>query len=68
MKIMQKIYLPDKGSVTRLAKDVGVTTRTVQYALRFTTWGEQPDLIRKRAMKFYHGVLIERPFKKSKAK
>jgi hypothetical protein len=60
---MQRILLLERGSLKKLAKDVGVHTRTVQHALKFLTEGEQPDLIRNRALKFYNGVLVERPIK-----
>lgn len=60
---MYKILLPERGYLQKLAKDVGVTTRTVQYALRFVSEGDQPDLIRERAIKFYGGILIKRPVK-----
>lgn len=60
---MHKIYLPERGTLGKLAKDIGVTTRTVQYALKYITEGEQPDLIRERAVKYYNGVIIKRPIR-----
>lgn len=57
---MHKIII-ERGVLTRIAKDIGCSTRTVQNALRFVTEGEQPDLIRDRAINFYSGVLIKKP-------
>lgn len=57
---MQKIIV-DYGVQKKLAKDVGCSTRSVQSALRFVTEGEQPDLIRVKAIRDYNGLLIKKP-------
>lgn len=59
---MNKIIV-DRGVQTKLAKDIGCSTRSVQNALRFVTEGEQPDLIRIKAIRDYNGVLIKRKSK-----
>ena len=53
--------LYERGTVVKLAKRFGVTEATVRLALRFATEGEQPDLIRKLALKEYGCVLRRKP-------
>ena len=53
--------LYERGTVVKLAKRFGVTEATVRLALRFATEGEQPDLIRKLALKEYGCVLRKKP-------
>lgn len=45
--------LYSRGVIPMLAKRFGVTEPTVRNALRFATYGEQPDLIRETAIKEY---------------
>jgi len=59
---MHKISIP-RGALPKIANHAGVTTRTVQSALSFATEGEQPDLIRHIAMKYYNGIVVKRPIK-----
>lgn len=47
------------GTSIKLAKEMGVSDKTVRDALRFATEGEQPDLIRKKAVKEYGGIPID---------
>ena len=56
---MQKIIV-DYGVQKKLAKEIGCSTRSIQSALRFVTEGEQPDLIRIKAIRDYKGILIKR--------
>lgn len=44
------------GTITKLATELGVNERTVRQALRFATEGEQPDLIRQKAVLNYGGT------------
>lgn len=55
--------LYEKGTIPKLAKRFGVTENTVRNALRFTTEGEQPDLIRSTALKEYGCALSQKPIK-----
>ncbi len=55
---MQKILMKH-GTSIKLAREMGVSDRTVRDALRFVTEGEQPDLIRKKAVSEYGGVPID---------
>lgn len=52
---MQKILMKH-GTAIKLANEVGVSDKTVRDALRFVTEGEQPDLIRSKAVKNYGGI------------
>lgn len=61
MTIFRHRILYEKGTIPKLAKRFGVTETTVRNALRFTTEGEQPDLIREIAIKEYGCVLNRRP-------
>lgn len=58
-EIMQDKYkiLYEKGVVSKLSSRFGVTEQTVRNALRFSTEGNQPDLIREVALKEYGCVL-----------
>lgn len=47
----------EKGVVSKLSSRFGVTEQTVRNALRFSTEGNQPDLIREVALKEYGCVL-----------
>lgn len=55
---MQKILMK-YGTITKLAIEMGVNEKTVREALRFVTEGEQPDLIRKKAVSEYGGIPID---------
>lgn len=61
MTIFRHRILYEKGVIPQLAKRFNVSENTVRYALRFATEGEQPDLIRKIAIKEYGCVLNRRP-------
>ena len=52
LKLTDRLLVPF-GAVRKLAKDCGVTERTVQEALRGTRDTETQRLIRKRAVEFY---------------
>lgn len=57
-----------KGVISALAADFSVTPATVRNALRFSTVGEQPDLIREKAIKDYNCVISNVPLKYNKKK
>lgn len=57
MKVVRYKILYEKGVVSKLSSRFGVTDQTVRNALRFSTEGEQPDLIREVALKEYGCVL-----------
>lgn len=61
MAIYKHRILYEKGVIPKLAKRFGVTENTVRNALRFTTEGEQPDLIRTIALKEYGCALSQKP-------
>lgn len=52
----RRIILP-YGGTAKIAKHFGVTMQTVRNALKFTTDGELPDMIRKEAIQNYGGAL-----------
>ena len=66
MAIYRHRILYEKGVIPKLAKRFGVTENTVRNALRFTTEGEQPDLIRSTALKEYGCALSAKPLTLSK--
>lgn len=47
------------GTIIKLAKEMGLNEKTVREALRFVTEGEQPDLIRKKAVLEYGGIPLD---------
>lgn len=61
MAILRPKILYERGVIPKLAKRFSVTENTVRNALRFTTEGEQPDLIRQIAIKEYGCVISQRP-------
>ena len=61
MAIYRARILYEKGTIPKLAKRFGVTENTVRNALRFTTEGEQPELIRPVALKEYGCALSQKP-------
>lgn len=61
MTIYKARILYDKGVIKKLAADFSVSDHTVRNALRFVTEGEQPDLIRKAAIKYYGCVMTKKP-------
>lgn len=61
MTTVRPKILYERGVIRRIAKRFGVTERTVLNALRFVTEGEQPNLIRKVAIKEYGCVLSNKP-------
>lgn len=52
--------LYERGMIKALASHFGVTDQTVRNALRGITEGEQPDLIRREALK--RGA-VQKPFR-----
>lgn len=50
----------DRGVVKRLSYEIGCSERTVRDALRFCTDGQQPNLIRLKAVRDYGGVVIRK--------
>lgn len=61
MAIYKAKILYEKGVIPKLAKRFGVTENTVRNALRFTTEGDQPDLIRQTALNEYGCVISKKP-------
>ena len=61
MTIYRHRILYEKGVIPKLAKRFNVSENTVRYALRFSTEGEQPDLIRKIALNEYGCVISKKP-------
>ena len=61
MTIYKARILYDKGVIQKLAKHFNVSDHTVRNALRFVTEGEQPDAIRKEALKYYCCVMTKKP-------
>lgn len=61
MSTYKSEILYKRGVIPRVAKRFGVTEATVRNAFRFSTEGEQPDLIRKTAIKEYGCVLTQTP-------
>ena len=61
MAIYKPSILYGKGVVQKLAKHFSVSDHTVRNALRFVTEGEQPDAIRKVALKYYGCVMTKKP-------
>lgn len=53
--------LYEKGVIPKIAKRFGVSEQTVRAAFRFATEGDQPDLIRKVAIKEYGCMLQKKP-------
>lgn len=52
----KRIVVP-MGNVKRIAEALGVSDQAVRNALRYITQGEQPDRIRKEALKNYGGAV-----------
>lgn len=52
---MQRILMKH-GTSIKLSQEMGVSDRTVREALRFATEGQQPDLIRQKAVRDYGGI------------
>lgn len=61
MTIFRHRILYEKGVISKLAKRFNVSDHTIRNALRFSTEGEQPDLIRKTALEEYGCVLSKKP-------
>lgn len=61
MTIFKHRILYEKGVISRLAVRFNVSEHTIRNALRFTTEGEQPDLIRKVALDEYGCALSRKP-------
>lgn len=61
MELYKARILYEKGTIPKLAKRFGVTENTVRNALRFATEGEQPDLIRRIALREYGCALVKKP-------
>lgn len=68
MTIYKAKILYEKGVVPKLAKRFGVTDNTVRNALRFTTEGDQPDLIRKTALNEYGCAISKKPIIRTERK
>lgn len=52
----KEIIVPH-GAIKKIAKDIGCAEPTVRYAIRGIIDTQNADLIRKRAIDFYGGVL-----------
>lgn len=63
MTVFRYKILYERGVIEKLAKRFGVSGHTVRNALRFSTEGEQPDLIRKVALEEYGCSLNKKPVK-----
>lgn len=61
MAIYKPTILYEKGAIKKLAKHFNVSDHTVRNALRFVTEGEQPDAIRRVAVKYYGCVMKKKP-------
>lgn len=61
MSLCKPRILYEKGVIPKLARHFGVTEHTVRNALRFVTDGEQPEAIRKEALKNYGCALVKKP-------
>lgn len=61
MTIFKHRILYEKGVISKLAVRFNVSEHTVRNALRFSTEGDQPDLIRKVALEEYGCVLAKKP-------
>lgn len=61
MSLYKARILYEKGVIPKLAKQFSVSEHTVRNALRFVTEGEQPEAIRREALKNYGCALVKKP-------